>query len=233
VDNAKLREIFSLAGKVISADVIKGKDGQSRGFGVVEMDHPVEAFQALSLFGNRTLYDRLMFVKMDREAVRSDAAQTELSEVRRSIECRAKYTNGHFYNRVFVANLKYEVDGAKLREVFSLAGKVISADVAKDKDGKSRGFGVVEMNHPIGAFQAISWFNNQFLYDRRMTVRMDHDAVRDNARPPKLPEGLRSIGMGFGADGNPLHDVARNLCCCCWQDITTLFNRLDVARVTV
>jgi RNA recognition motif-containing protein len=39
--------------------------------------------------------------------------------------------------------------------VFSLAGKVITADVVKDKDGKSRGFGVVEMNHPIGAFKVI------------------------------------------------------------------------------
>ena len=119
VDNAKLREIFSLAGKV--ADVAKDKDGKSRGFGVVEMNHPVEAFsgntfqlntsfsvtQALYLFDNRTLYDRLMFVQMDRKAVRSDAAQSELSEVRRSIECRAKNTNGYFYNRVFVANVSF------------------------------------------------------------------------------------------------------------------------------
>ena len=47
VDNARLREIFSLAGKVITADVIKSKDGPSRGFGVVETDHPVEAFQVI------------------------------------------------------------------------------------------------------------------------------------------------------------------------------------------
>jgi RNA recognition motif. (a.k.a. RRM, RBD, or RNP domain) len=105
-DNAKLREIFSLAGKV--ADVANDKDGKSREFGFVEMNHPVEAFsgnafqlnkfvalantsftvtQALSLFDNRTLYDRLMFMQMDREAIRGDAAQSELSEVRRSIEC--------------------------------------------------------------------------------------------------------------------------------------------------
>ena len=86
-------------------------------------------------------------------------------------------------------------------------------------------------NSSVSVTQTISWFNNRFLYDRRMTVRMDHGAVHDNTRTPKLPKGLRSIGMGFGADGNPLHNVARNVCC--WQDIKTLFNRLDDARVTV
>ena len=45
MDDAKLREVFRLAGKVICAEVTKDKDGKSRGFGVVEMDHPVEAVQ--------------------------------------------------------------------------------------------------------------------------------------------------------------------------------------------
>jgi len=53
-------------------------------------------------------------------------------------------------------------------------------------------------------------FNNQMLFDRRMTVRVDRDSERSDSRPPKLPEGLRSIGMGLGAGGNPLHDVPRN-----------------------
>jgi len=49
--------------------------------------------------------------------------------------------------------LDYKVDDHKLREVFRLAGKVICAEVSKDKDGKSRGFGVVEMDHPVEAVQ--------------------------------------------------------------------------------
>jgi len=114
---------------------------------------------------------------------------------------------GPLANRIFVANLDYKVDDHKLREVFRLAGKVICAEVSKDKDGKSRGFGVVEMDHPVEAVQAISMFNNQMLFDRRMTVRVDRDSERSDSRPPKLPEGLRSIGMGLGAGGNPLHDV--------------------------
>ncbi|XP_063229686.1 myelin expression factor 2-like [Bacillus rossius redtenbacheri] len=112
--------------------------------------------------------------------------------------------------RVFVANLDYKVDSQKLTEVFKLAGKVQSAEVSMDKEGKSRGFGVVEYDHPVEAVQAISMLNNQMLYDRRLAVRMDRADNKPDG-PPKLPEGLRGVGMGLGAGGNPLRDVARNL----------------------
>jgi hypothetical protein len=47
------------------------------------------------------------------------------------------------------------VDEKKLKEVFRLAGKVVSAELSLDKEGKSRGFGVVEYEHPVEAVQAI------------------------------------------------------------------------------
>ncbi|XP_066599116.1 myelin expression factor 2 [Prorops nasuta] len=117
--------------------------------------------------------------------------------------------NGPLVTRVFVANLDYKVDEKKLLEVFKLAGKVLHVELGKDKDGKSRGFGVVEYDHPVESVQAISMLHNQQLYDRRMTVRLDRANEPD--MPPKLPEGLKGIGMGLGAGGNRLLDVARNL----------------------
>uniref|UniRef100_A0A8D8UWS3 Myelin expression factor 2 n=1 Tax=Cacopsylla melanoneura TaxID=428564 RepID=A0A8D8UWS3_9HEMI len=113
-------------------------------------------------------------------------------------------------NKVFVANLDYKVDEKKLREVFRLAGKVENVEIAMDKDGKSRGFGTVEFDHPVEAVQSISMLNNQNLFERRITVRMDRVADRPDG-PVRLPEGLKSIGMGLGANGAPLQDVARNL----------------------
>ncbi|KAG8244340.1 hypothetical protein J6590_026180 [Homalodisca vitripennis] len=74
---------------------------------------------------------------------------------------------------VFVANLDYKVDDKKLRDVFKLAGRVHNAEISVDKEGKSRGFGVVEFEHPVEAGQAISRLHNQMLYDRRLSVRMD------------------------------------------------------------
>ncbi|CAH0552653.1 unnamed protein product [Brassicogethes aeneus] len=109
-------------------------------------------------------------------------------------------------NRVFVANLEYNIDKKKLKDVFRLAGKVQRVEIPIDKDGRSRGFAVIEYDHPVEAVQAISMLHNQVLYDRHMTVRMDR--ANENV---KLPEGLKSIGMGLGTNGEPLKNVSLNL----------------------
>ncbi|XP_069697264.1 myelin expression factor 2-like [Periplaneta americana] len=120
------------------------------------------------------------------------------------------WINGPLVTRVFVANLDYKVDDKKLKEVFKLAGKVVTAELSLDKEGKSRGFGVVEYEHPVEAVQAISMLHNQTLYDRKLTVRMDRVEHKLEG-PPKLPEGLRGLGMGLGPGGTQLKDVSRNL----------------------
>ncbi|KAK7590810.1 hypothetical protein V9T40_002423 [Parthenolecanium corni] len=117
--------------------------------------------------------------------------------------------HGPLINKIFVANLDYKVDEKKLREVFKLAGRVINVDLLTDKEGKSRGFGTVEFEHPVEAVQAISMLHNQLLYDRRINVRMDKS--NENDGPVKLPDGLKGVGMGLGANGAPLSDVSRNL----------------------
>ncbi|XP_005184839.1 myelin expression factor 2 [Musca domestica] len=116
---------------------------------------------------------------------------------------------GPLHNKVFVANLDYKVDTKKLKQVFKLAGKVQSVDLSVDKDGNSRGFAVIEYDHPVEAVQAISMLDRQMLYDRRMTVRLDR--IPDKGESIKLPEGLGGVGIGLGPNGEPLKDVARNL----------------------
>jgi len=67
---------------------------------------------------------------------------------------------------------------------------------------------VVEYSHPIEAVQAISMLHNQRLYDRTISVKMDRFDKEANRRDGELPQGLRSVGMGLGANGAPLADVA-------------------------
>lgn len=105
--------------------------------------------------------------------------------------------------------LDYKVDAKKLKQVFKLAGKVVSLDLSVDKEGNSRGFAVVEYDHPVEAVQAISLFDRQTLFDRRMTVRLDR--VPEKSEGMKLPEGLKGIGIGLGPNGDILRNVALNL----------------------
>jgi len=64
----------------------------------------------------------------------------------------------------FTLQLAFSVDEDKLREVFRLAGRLVSVEVTKDRDGKSRGYGLVEFTHPVEAVQAISMFNNHKVF---------------------------------------------------------------------
>ncbi|KRT83924.1 RNA binding protein [Oryctes borbonicus] len=107
---------------------------------------------------------------------------------------------------IYLFQLDYTIEKKKLKEVFRLAGKVVWVDMPLDKDGRCRGFAVVEYDHPVESVQAISMFHNQELYGRAMTVRMDRIPDKE-----KLPEGLKSIGMGLGVNGQALKDVAHNL----------------------
>merc|ERR1719189_2137008 len=114
--------------------------------------------------------------------------------------------------KVFVANLAYNVDEKKMREVFRLAGRVVTVELSRDKEGKSRGFGVVTFDHPVEAVQAISMLNNQNLCDRRISVRIDKLPDEPEPRTANgLPDGLSGVGMGLGSGGQPLTDVAKNL----------------------
>ncbi|KAJ1060197.1 hypothetical protein K5549_004635 [Capra hircus] len=54
-----------------------------------------------------------------------------------------------------VKELDYKVGWKKLKEVFSMAGVVVRADILEDKDGKSRGIGTVTFEQSIEAVQAI------------------------------------------------------------------------------
>jgi len=65
VDEKQLREVFKLSGKVLEIDLLKDKDGKSKGMALVEFSHPVEAVQAISMFHQQTLFDRPMSVRMD------------------------------------------------------------------------------------------------------------------------------------------------------------------------
>ena len=104
--------------------------------------------------------------------------------------------------------ISYSCGVGRLYDVCSMAGKVTWLDLQLDKDGKSKGMAICEYSHPIEAVQAISMLNNQRLYDRVLTVKMDSYEKEPGRRDGELTVGLRSIGMGLGANGAPLADVA-------------------------
>lgn len=89
-----------------------------------------------------------------------------------------------------------------------MAGKITWIDLQLDKDGKTKGMAIVEYSHPIEAVQAVSMLHNQRLFDRTITVKMDRFEKDQDRNSSGIPNGLRGVGMGLGANGSPLSDIA-------------------------
>src|SRR5262249_23224677 len=93
--------------------------------------------------------------------------------------------------KLFVGNLPFSATDETLRELFSQAGTVESAQVIMDKfSGRSKGFGFVEMSTEEEAQQAISKFSGYELEGRALTV--------NEARPMAPREGGGGFGGGRG-----------------------------------
>jgi len=108
--------------------------------------------------------------------------------------------------KLYVGNLSYSTNDDSLKEVFSQAGEVTSANVIIDKmSGRSRGFGFVEMADEASAQKAIEMFNGYKLDDRELTV---NEARPQTDRPRgggfgggRGGSGGRSGGFGGGRGG--------------------------------
>uniref|UniRef100_A0AC34FSM5 RRM domain-containing protein n=1 Tax=Panagrolaimus sp. ES5 TaxID=591445 RepID=A0AC34FSM5_9BILA len=111
-------------------------------------------------------------------------------------------------NRVFVTNIPYNCGVGKLYDIFSLAGRITWFDLQLDSEGKTKGMAIIQFSHPIEAVQAISMLNNQRLFDRTLSVKMDRFDKDIPRQDGELPAGLRAIGMGLGSGGQPLANVA-------------------------
>ena len=83
--------------------------------------------------------------------------------------------------KLFVGGLSYETTEETLKETFSRAGNVESANVIIDKmSGRSKGFGFIEMSSEEEAQKAIKMFNGEEIDGRNVTV---NEAKPMEARP--------------------------------------------------
>lgn len=72
--------------------------------------------------------------------------------------------------RLYVGNLSYNVNDKELNDLFAQVGTVVYAKVITRTDGKSKGFGFVEMSTEEEAKAAIEKYEGFMLSDREMKV---------------------------------------------------------------
>ena len=102
--------------------------------------------------------------------------------------------------KLFVGSLSWDTTDTTLKDFFSQAGTVNSAQVIMDKyTGKSRGFGFVEMSSDAEAAKAIETLNGQTLDGRAIAVNEAKPmAPRDNSFGGGRPGGGGGFRGGSG-----------------------------------
>ena len=91
--------------------------------------------------------------------------------------------------KLFVGGLSYNTEVDEMRDLFTQAGEVISANIIKDKfTNQSRGFGFVEMATEEQATAAIKLLNGKELRGRNLVV---------NESKPQVKNGGGGGGGGF------------------------------------
>ncbi|KAL0450729.1 UNVERIFIED_CONTAM: RNA-binding protein CP31B, chloroplastic [Sesamum latifolium] len=165
VDSEKLAQVFYQAGVVEISEVIYNRQtDQSRGFGFVTMSTVEEAEKAVEMFNKYDLNGRLLTV--NKAAPRGTQPERSPRVYEPSF-------------RMYVGNLPWQVDSARLEQVFSEHGKVIDARVVLDREtGRSRGFGFVTMSSETELNDAIAALDGQNLDGRAIRVNVAEERSR-------------------------------------------------------
>ncbi|KAJ9140235.1 hypothetical protein P3X46_030907 [Hevea brasiliensis] len=168
VDSQKLAMLFEQAGTVEIAEVIYNREtDSSRGFGFVTMSVVEEAEKAVEMFHRYDLNGRLLTV--NKAAPRGSRPERPPRVYEPAF-------------RIYVGNLPWDLDNARLEQVFSEHGKVVDARVVYDREtGRSRGFGFVTMSTEIELNDAIAALDGQTLDGRAIRVNVAEERPRRNS----------------------------------------------------
>ena len=98
--------------------------------------------------------------------------------------------------RLYVGNLSYKVTEKELQELFGEFGEVAFAKVINRSDGRSKGFGFVEMADEAMAAAAMEKLNQSTFMERTIVV---NEAKEQEARSPR--GGGDRGGYGGGGRG--------------------------------
>jgi RNA recognition motif-containing protein len=100
--------------------------------------------------------------------------------------------------KLFVGSLPWATTDEDLKELFSQAGTVSSANIIIDKmTGRSRGFGFVEFDNDAEAESAISMFNGKEYNGRTLMVN-EARPMEDRGDRPRRSFGGGGHGGGHG-----------------------------------
>ncbi|KAI5866137.1 polyadenylate binding protein [Durotheca rogersii] len=155
IDNKALHDTFAAFGNILSCKVAQDENGNSKGYGFVHYETDEAAAQAIKHVNGMLLNEKKVYVghhipKKDRQS--------------KFEEMKANFTN------VYVKNIQADVTDDEFRELFERFGDVTSSSLARDNEGKSRGFGFVNFTTHESAAKAVDDLNGKDFHGQDLYV---------------------------------------------------------------
>ncbi|AMD22208.1 HGL132Cp [Eremothecium sinecaudum] len=176
IDNKSLHETFSTFGNILSCKVATDENGGSRGFGFVHFENESDARDAIEAVNGMLMNDQEVYVAWH---VSKKDRKSKLEEV------KAKFTN------IYIKNIDPETSHEEFEQLFAKYGKITSAVLERDSEGKPRGFGFVNYEDHNAAAKAVDDLNEtefkgqtlyvgraQKKYERLQELKKQYEAAR-------------------------------------------------------
>ncbi|VVB10428.1 unnamed protein product [Arabis nemorensis] len=181
IDHKALHDTFSTFGNIVSCKVAVDSAGQSKGYGFVQYANEESAQKAIEKLNGMLLNDKQVYVgPFLRRQERDTTANT------------TKFTN------VYVKNLAESTTDDDLKNTFGEYGKITSAVVMKDGEGKSKGFGFVNFENADDAAKAVESLNGHKFDDKEWYVgRAQKKSERETELRVRYEQNLKEAADKF------------------------------------
>ncbi|SCW04287.1 LAFE_0H10198g1_1 [Lachancea fermentati] len=176
IDNKALHDTFSVFGNILSCKIATDETGKSKGFGFVHFEEEEAANEAIDAINGMLLNGQEVYVA---HHVSKKDRQSKIEEA------KSQFTN------VYVKNVEPETTQEEFEQLFEKFGKITSAVLEKDAEGKSRGFGFVNFEDHEAAAKAVEELNDldfkgqklyvgraQKKYERLQELKKQYEASR-------------------------------------------------------
>lgn len=183
VTSSELRDVMSTVGTVISADILEGNNGRSRGCGLVEFSSETEAQRAISELTDIEVKGRKIFVREDRGAVKPVASRPSAAApaAKETKEVRKKERQPRDLSKVvIVSNLPLDATWQDLKDFMRSAGEVARSDVVPSTNGDNTAVGTVEFKLEEGVVNALA-LNGTAFRGSEINVRVASEEDNDAA----------------------------------------------------
>ncbi|OAL53970.1 polyadenylate binding protein [Pyrenochaeta sp. DS3sAY3a] len=205
IDNKALHDTFAAFGNILSCKVAQDELGNSKGYGFVHYETAEAANNAIKHVNGMLLNEKKVFVG---HHIPKKERMSKFEEM------KANFTN------IYVKNIDLDVTDDEFRDLFEKHGDITSASIARDDQGKSRGFGFVNYIKHEAASVAVDTLNDtdfrgQKLYvgraqkkhEREEELRKQYEAARLEKQSKYQGVNLYIKNLNDDVDDEKLRDM--------------------------